>query len=71
MNEIAPEMVLGKDVVGSDGQPLGAVVDVGVHSLRHVKFLIVELESRRYERLAVDRIDTIGRQAVVLKPLPS
>lgn len=71
MNDIAPEMVLGKDVYGSDGAPLGPVVDVGVHSLRNVKFLVVERQGHRYERLTVDRIDRIGLSAVVLKPAPS
>lgn len=64
-------MVLGKDVVGSDGRSVGAVVDVGVHSLRHVKFLVVEREARKYERMDVDMIEKISRQAVVLKPISS
>ncbi|MHB8586572.1 MAG: hypothetical protein ACYDDF_12160 [Thermoplasmatota archaeon] len=67
MFEVSPEMVLGKEVIQSDGSPLGPVVDVGVHDMRNVKFLLVEDRPRRYVRLTVDRIDRID-SSVVLKP---
>lgn len=74
-------MVLGKDVFDARGGLLGAVVDVGVHDHRRVKFLLVSAESepttadadraRRFERLSVDLIDTVGLNGVVLKRLPA
>ena len=35
-------MVLGKEVYSAEGETMGAVVDVGVHDMRRVKFLLVE-----------------------------
>jgi sporulation protein YlmC with PRC-barrel domain len=67
LNAIEPEEVLGKEVVQSDGLPVGPVVDVGVHDARRVKFLLVEDAPRRYVRLTIDRIDKIGPR-VILKP---
>ncbi len=70
MLEISPEMVLGKTVVNAKGSTLGAVVDVGVHDVRRVKFLLVEPSGRdpTFVRLSVDTIETISPNSVRLKP---
>jgi sporulation protein YlmC with PRC-barrel domain len=59
-------MVLGKEVVESNGARVGPVVDVGVLDARRVKFLLVEDAPKRYVRLTVDSIDSIG-PTVILK----
>lgn len=42
MLALTPEMVLGKSVIARDGACMGDVVDVGLHDMRRVKFLVVE-----------------------------
>lgn len=67
--QISPDMVLGKRVVNDRGERVGEVVDVGVHQLDRVKFLLVEGTAReeRFVRLGVDLIDSVGREVVILK----
>lgn len=66
MIQLSPEMVLGKDVYDATGDLVGAVVDVGVHDLRRVKFLLVE-SGGPLRRLNLDQIEAVGTAAVVLK----
>lgn len=63
-------MVLGKAVLTDEGRRVGEVVDVGVHDMRRVKFLLVEDDARatsRFVRLGVELIASVGAEAVVLK----
>lgn len=72
-----PEMVLDKEVFDSRGGLVGAVVDVGVHDMRRVKFLVVSdgpnaespgaVVPSSLKRLSVDLIETVGTRGVVLK----
>lgn len=47
MQPIAPDMVLGKAAVDTDGGRLGEIVDVGLFDHHRVKFLVVEDKARR------------------------
>jgi sporulation protein YlmC with PRC-barrel domain len=76
MEKISPEMVMGKAVLTDEGRHVGEVVDVGVHDLSRVKFLVVEGDSTalaprtpasRLVRLNVDRIRAVGADKVILK----
>lgn len=62
-------MVLGKAVVDGRGDKLGEIVDVGLFSHRHVKFLVVEDRSQRVpmRTFAVDRVDHVTPETVTLR----
>lgn len=47
MHSIAPEMVLGKSAIDTDGGRLGEIVDVGLFDHSRVKFLVIEDKARR------------------------
>jgi len=66
MQGIAPEMVLGKNVVDGHGGNLGEVVDVGLFDHRRVKFLVVEDKEHRIpiRTLNVDAIDSVAADEV-------
>lgn len=70
LTQVAPEMVLGKDVFNNQGLRVGTVADVGLHDMRRVKYLLIQNEGTaqlKFMRLGVERINAINSRNIVVK----
>ncbi|GEM_PF-6987624 len=69
MLTIEPHMVLGKAARGPQGEDLGEVVDVGLHSYSRVKFLLVEDKTRTVpiRTVSVDEVEGVAADRVTLR----
>lgn len=69
MFSIAPDMVLGKEVLDPSGGHLGEIVDVGLFDHARVKFLVVEDKARRVpiRCVGIDAIDAVDADSVRIR----
>jgi hypothetical protein len=69
MLSIEPYMVLGKPAMGPEGEALGEIVDVGLHSYSRVKFLVVEDKDKRVpiRTVSVDEVEGVTPDHVTLR----
>lgn len=68
MQEIEPDMVLGKAAVDEKGSHLGEIIDVGLYAHDRVKFLVVQDRTRRVpvRNVGVDAIAFVSSDTVQL-----
>ncbi|HVL49454.1 MAG TPA: hypothetical protein VM889_12920 [Candidatus Thermoplasmatota archaeon] len=68
MDAVSPEMVLGKEVRNVGGVKVGAVVDVGLHDMRRVKFLVIEdAVPERFVRVDIKDVSSVSPTTVTVR----
>ena len=69
MHAIAPDMVLGKELVDAAGGHLGEIVDVGLFDHQRVKFLVVEDKARSIpiRCVGIESIDAVDQDSVRIR----